>query len=141
MFSWLHHILEPHCQQCREERQEERQEDSVCASCETLRLQLEIANYEKRQLLESILRPQQSVPSAIQGTPQALQPKSIPWSVRKQMLESEDRKQAQLMREAQEQSNKLATSIPRGTGGDLSVSIKESQSIESLERELGVDDV
>lgn len=133
MFKWLHHILEPHCPECKEEKQDE----AVCKSCETLRVQLEIANHEKAQMMAALIRPQSSGPVAEPIQPEAVKPKTIPWVVRKQMLEAEDRKTAQLMREEQ-----LAKDLLRGSSGGLKVDIpdvKVNQTIEDLEKELGVE--
>lgn len=119
MIKWLHHLFNPHCEECRNERQDE----AVCLSCETLKLQLEIANHEKEQLLEAILKPQSFVTQAVEKeVPQQVKPHSIPWAVRKQMLEAEDRQKARIINAKQEEAAKLAS----------------SGNIEELEKELGV---
>lgn len=94
MFLFFHRLFNPHCEHCREERQETK----VCSSCETLRQQLEIANHEKEKLLERILeKPEPEVNT--QPIP-VTQAKNIPWNVRRQLLEAEDRVKAKLMRDA-----------------------------------------
>lgn len=73
--------------------------EEVCASCETLKQQLEIANYEKEKLLNRIMeKPEPERVSAPE--PQATRPRMVPWNVRRQMLEREDREKARLMRDA-----------------------------------------
>jgi hypothetical protein len=101
-----------------------------CASCETLRMQLAIANDEKRQLLESILHPVDrditpASPVLNQVEFEKLKPKMMTWNVRKQMLEAEDRAAAALMRE-QREKNQPTEAL--------------KQDIEKLEKELGVED-
>lgn len=95
MSNWFHRFLNPHCPHCIEERQDSK----VCPSCETLKEQLDRANYENDKLLDRILvKPTIETikePSKIQ-----IPTKSIPWGVRRQMLEAEDREKAKLMREA-----------------------------------------
>lgn len=76
-------------------------EEKVCQSCETLRQQLEIANYEKEKLLSKILTtPEKEPDRTVAPEPQAVRPKTIPWRVRQQMLEHEDREKAKLLRNA-----------------------------------------
>ncbi len=95
MSNWLHRLLNPHCPHCVEERQE----DKVCSSCEILKAQLEIVNHEKTRLMDRIL--EKPAPEPVREPPMVTLPnKNIPWSVRRQMLEAEDREKAKLMRDA-----------------------------------------
>jgi len=88
-------LLNPHCEHCREEREESR----VCPSCETLKSQLEAVNHEKNRLLDRLLTP------IVEATPaqperEITKPINIPWNVRRQMLEREDRERAKLIQNA-----------------------------------------
>ena len=94
MSNWIHRLFNPHCPHCKDEKIE----DKLCSSCETLRAQLEIANYENKRLLDKILAEPKSEPS--KPPPEITIPRNVPWSVRRQMLEAEDREKARLMREA-----------------------------------------
>jgi hypothetical protein len=76
----------------------EVKEQKVCSSCETLRQQLEISNYEKKQLLNRIL--EKPEPIAEKEPPEITRPRSIPWNLRKQIMEREDREKARAMKEA-----------------------------------------
>ena len=85
-----------------------------CLSCEILRDQLEKSEAERRDLLHRLLereKPEQVVQQS--ETFEPIKPQFIPWRVRQQMLEAEDRKQAALLKQSK-------------------------QDIESLEKELGV---
>lgn len=136
MLKWIHRLLEPHCPQCAEER--------VCNSCETLRHQLDNANYEKRQLMDVVVRltfpsQQEQVPKS--DEPKAIQPKgTLAWKIRRGLLEAEDRRQAQIMREATERERTNVAKEPeRGPSGGIAAVIEDKkQSIEELEKELGV---
>lgn len=78
-----------------------KQEEIICQSCETLKSQLEIANYEKRQLLSRLLEKPEPIEERLTAPePQAMRPRAVPWHVKKQMLETEDREKARAMREA-----------------------------------------
>lgn len=97
-------------------------EDAPCASCELLRVQLEKCDLERKELLNRLLNPikEKEVPVDIKDL-QPIVPQVIPWSVRKQMLEKEDRVKAEVLRKQAEE-------------------IKDSQTetIKNLEEELGV---
>jgi len=76
-------------------------EPTPCQSCETLKLQLSIANHEKEQMLNTILsfsQPKEAETSAAVDY-ERIKPKMMTWSIRRQMLEAEDRKAAQLLAE------------------------------------------
>jgi hypothetical protein len=117
---WIHHLLNPHCSHCKEEAVDSQ----VCESCEILKQQLEIANFEKRQLLQAVLDNAKSnnQPSTVEVNYEQIKPKMATWAMRKQMLEAEDRKQAELMKRS---------SITE----DIVVNDAE---IEALEKQLGI---
>ncbi len=107
MFDWLHHLLNPHCHECAHEKLEAREfklqqarEDALCDSCEVLKEQLAAERYNNKELLRAVL--EQNAPKQVIVNTEAqipIQPKSVPWRVRQQMLEEEDRAKAKLMRE------------------------------------------
>jgi hypothetical protein len=76
-------------------------EEKICQSCETLKTQLEIVNYEKKQLLERLLEKPESEPERTKASELvAPRPRQVPWHVRRQMLETEDREKARAMKDA-----------------------------------------
>jgi len=140
MFLWLHRLLSPHCPDC----QLAAMENKVCQSCETLKMQLSIANIEKKQLLESILsltRPAEIQPPSTQVNPKDAVPKMMTWNVRRQMLEAEDRRTAQILSDQRktDEDAKKAASKPEVQNVTSSANIDDrTQSIEQLEKELGI---
>lgn len=87
-----------------------------CVTCEVLRSQLDESNRERRELLTKLLDKVSPEPSPdVKEDYEPIKPAYTPWRVRQQMLESEDRKQAQLLRD-------------------------KKQEIDALEKELGVTD-
>jgi len=110
---WIHHLFNPHCSLC----QETAENNKVCQSCETLKVQLSIANHEKQELLNSILsltkRPEEQTSAAVSY--EHAKPKMMTWNVRRQLLEAEDRQAAKLLAEQQ-----------------------KKKSIEELEKEVGI---
>lgn len=101
-------------------------EKSICQSCETLKSQLEIANYEKKLLLNRLLeKPEPIEERTIAPELVAARPRAIPWHIKKQMLETEDREKARAMREAPKPDSVTNTKV-------------DKVDVEELERELDV---
>jgi|SRR5215831_12333827 len=94
-----------------------RLDPPICDTCEVLRTQLEKSEVERKELLHLLLKKDQPVEPVTQ--PEVLEPilpKFVPWRVRQQMLEAEDRKKAAQLRADKEKE------------------------IASLEKELGIND-
>jgi len=116
MLRWIHQLMNPHCEECKA--------DKICISCETLREQLSIANYERSQLVNQIIRlttPATETKSEIEQEFKPIKPKPIPWNVKRQMLEEEDRKLAQVIKSKDEE-----------------IKIAKTMTTEELEKELGI---
>ena len=105
MKNWLHRLLNPHCPQCALEDKlaHDRQlEDKVCEKCEILQIQLEIANIEKQKLLDKVIGSNEKEPVIEQPI---VQPRGrfIPWAVKRQVLEAEDRVAAKLKKDKEKE--------------------------------------
>lgn len=111
-----------------------RESKSYCKSCETLREQLNVANHEKKVLLDQILYKPEKPVAEIEKAPVPITPKIVPWKVQREILEAEDRAKAKIIRQQQEeyaraQISKNQTSEP----------IENSSiSVEQLEKELEI---
>lgn len=94
----------------------------VCASCETLKLQLEIKNQECANLLNTMLGLVK--PEVIQQPVLPVKPfsKSVPWGIVKKNLEEKDREEMRIKNELVRQE----------------MNLHKSKSVEELEKELGV---
>lgn len=111
---WFHHLFDPHCHDCQIQEEEQR----VCQSCETLKMQLSIANIEKKQLLDSILSfTKPAIQEVTHVKPEDVKSKIMTWNVRKQMLEQEDRRTAALLKDKE----------------------KIQKQIDELEKEVGIE--
>lgn len=101
MINWLHHLLDPHCKQCMEENEEAK----ICASCEVLKQELAIAHQSYRELLNKLT---ERAPEAVHSEPPLMtKPRFVPWKVRQQILEKEDRIKAQAMKNAGKPTEEL----------------------------------
>lgn len=113
-----------------------RESKNYCRSCETLREQLNMANHEKKVLLERLINPPMVVSDAPPlEIPSPIIPKIIPWAVKKQMLEQEDRAKAAAIRKVEE-DRKKAEEFKQKNPSKQSAEL----SIEELEKELAIGD-
>jgi len=72
-----------------------------CETCEVLRAQLDESNRERKDLLHRLLDGNKTEPLVPPSTEElkSIQPAFIPWRVKQQMLEQEDRRSAELMKQ------------------------------------------
>jgi hypothetical protein len=113
MFKWFHHLFNPHCPDCARERAEEKH----CANCDVLREIIAAESYEKKQLLDKLINPVvKEVEKEKEVDYKELKPR-VSWAVKREMLEAEDRKRAELLRDHAKATH---------------------QSTEELEQELGI---
>lgn len=141
MFKWLHHLLDPHCTECASESMY----DNVCESCETLKMQLNVVNAEKRQMLETILslaKPAEVQPPTQRVNPERASSAALPWNARRQLLEAEDRVKAQIIakqKKDEAEAKKTAEVTKITSTNPIQVNIDDrAQSIEDLEKELDI---
>lgn len=84
-----------------------------CPTCEVLRDQLDKSEAERRELLHKLLdkdKPEPLVPPGAEDL-RPFTPQFIPWRVKQQMLEAEDRKKAELMRNKAKEIEDLETEL------------------------------
>lgn len=88
-----------------------------CSSCEVLKMQLALANEDREKLLDLILRKNEPIVEEKKEVDlAALKPKHIPWNVKRQMLESEDRERARLLKDAEKLEKELEIAPSEKTG-------------------------
>lgn len=124
MFGWLEELLEIKYR-FREKKlsinKVIEQESVICDSCETLKMQLAIANQEKKILLEKLLEEPKKEEVQEYNGPQSLVPKgtNVNWKARKQLLEENDRAAARVIEKAANkidalQAELVNAEIPKG---------------------------
>lgn len=134
--AWFEHKFNPHCSHCAIEKMDKL----VCPSCEMLKTQLALANEEKRLMLEALISPttshnREAIDDSMAGKMIA-SPRHVPWSIKRQHLQREDRAAALALQKNQKEdaeARKLAENLK-------SVAEVKTQSIEELETELGLVD-
>jgi hypothetical protein len=83
-----------------------------CASCIVLKDALERSEVERRELLHKLINP--PVPTVVEEKEEEFQPitpQYTPWRVRQQILESEDRRAAQLRKDNAKEIEKLEREV------------------------------
>ncbi len=120
MLNWIHKLFNPHCSHCIDEIKD----NPLSQLVEYLKLENSMLRQERDKLLNKLLEPEVMYKEK-EKEEESIQPlnkfkNAIPWSVRKQMLESEDRHKAQLMKEVNRNPE------------------IEKQEIEELEKELDI---
>lgn len=94
---FFHRLFNPHCEHCIEER--------VCKTCEVLKFEVDRLRSENERLLNRILeKPVQEIERTVAPEPVST-PRVSLWSVKKQMLEAEDRAKAQILKKAAKPDN------------------------------------
>jgi len=102
-------------------------EDKICVSCESLKQQVEILQYNNNQLLSALTqKPGEPIRQDTSNLKPML-PRRVPWGQRRQMLEAEDRHRAELLRKKTEEMTPPVASVA-------------STTLEELESEVGVVD-
>lgn len=102
MFTWIRELSQIfYDNKLRKLRMEEEftERKNLCQSCEILKMELERANIEKRLLLDKVLNPNNQFESKVHPPMTTIpQTKHIPWSIKRQTLEAEDRQKAAAIR-------------------------------------------
>lgn len=97
---WLHHVMNPHCEECYSERAESEARSDYCPKCEIYKGQIAQDRQQINQLIQSILK----VPEAPQETgyqmPKEFAPKQKSWAIRRAELEAADRERANALKSA-----------------------------------------
>lgn len=115
-------------------------EEKICESCETLKMQLSIANQEKATLLNRLLEKPVELPKEDTSTLKPILPnRQLSWRVRQQMLEREDRAQARILEERRRNEVSTQGNSPKSVVSPIDEFNKETTpatSVEDLEREM-----
>lgn len=105
MFGWLREFLE-----IRADFKDRKRSSGICDSCETLKMQLAIANDEKKSLLNRLLeKPEKEVTTDITELKAVLPNRHLNWNAKRQALEASDRKAAQILKERTAEINRIPT--------------------------------
>ena len=105
--NWLHRLFNPHCPHCYDKELE----DSHCPTCQVLQMELASVKQERDKLLNRILTPTPEPQVKYDEELKPIMPKAVPWNVRRQMLEAEDRHKARLMNDAPKSIEELEKEV------------------------------
>lgn len=99
------------CTVLKEQLEHERKRNDECPTCESLRSQLERVQAENQRLLNHIINPPKPEEPPEVKLPEPIPPRSIPWNIKKQMLEQESRKAAKIQEDHDKETEKLEKEI------------------------------
>lgn len=132
LLDWYKELLD-----IRRENERQRIElhkEETCESCEHLKLLLEKQQLLNQDLINKLT--EKSVPEPVPAqVPVDIKPRHIPWNVKRQILEADDRKAAALQRQAAEQLKVNIT--PKGVVvTETEVAPPDDPDVLALEREM-----
>ena len=110
MIQFFHHLFNPHCPHCRDEMREEMH----CESCDTRQEEIVRLRAENDRLLNIIIN-RTEPPHEINEPHQELKPilnRAMPFRVKRQMLEQEDRAAKRILDERIKELEKDIYEIP-----------------------------
>lgn len=96
MANWFHRFLNPHCPDCKLDSLDK----SICQSCETLKMEVARLTADNERLLNGILDKTTEPKDSKVAPPMLKLPTTMPWAVRRQILEREDREKARILKDA-----------------------------------------
>lgn len=109
--------------------------EKVCENCEYLKLQLEKAQLLNKELIDKLTK-QETVNVVQEKVPVDLKPRNIPWNVRRQILEADDRKAAGLRKQVTEQIK--VNLNPQGVIKETEIAPTDDPDVIALEREMDI---
>lgn len=122
LLNWYKEYLE-----IKYEREARKKDLEFCPACETLKLQLSIANEERKLLISKLTdKPIVEEVKREETVLRPIYPASRTWSVQRQMREAEDREKAKILKKKADELNQAKSGEP------LTVS--------EIEREIGVNE-
>lgn len=114
---------------------EHERDITICQSCETLKMQLAIANQEKKDLLNRILKePEVKTQTVIQNPRAVIPSRHLGFDARRRALETESRANARLIEEKRKEDSKLKVV----TAVDENTKTVEVTDVDDLEKELDI---
>jgi len=119
LLKWYREFIE-----IRYEREAKKKELQFCQACETLKMQLAIANDERRLLINKLTdKPEAIEEKQSLDNLRPIQPPRMSWNVRRQHLESESREAAKRLHKNNEANSGKALTV------------------NEIEKELGVEEI
>lgn len=95
--------------------------EKSCQTCEILRDQLDESNRERKELLHKLLdKGAEPLPQVAEQHPVPITPPFVPWRVRQQFLEREDREAARVLRDRAKEISELEKQLGVSDASEVS---------------------
>jgi hypothetical protein len=107
----------------------ELREIRTCQNCDYLKTQIEIERQFNKVLFDKLTNKPTDIPTPVQPVPDMIKPKFVPWRVRREMLENEDRRSAQVLKQRESELNRVQSDP---------IASKDDPDVIALEKEIGL---
>lgn len=112
---------------------------NVCQSCEALKLEMARLHDQNNELISSLTKPINQQEAKVDTSElKPISPRSMPWGVRRQMLEAEDRAKAKIMRDQQKERQEAVAANAKTELAPVMANVTGADELTELEKELGV---
>lgn len=111
--------------------------NNVCESCEYLKIQVEKLQNQNKELIDKLTE-EPKPPAIPEQVKVDIKPRHIPWNVRRQMLESEDRRAAAVLKQVQSDIAKVNITPQGVVVTETQVAPPDDPDVIALEREMDI---
>lgn len=112
--NWLHKLLNPHCKDCRDAAREAKE----CHNCDVLTQLLERERATNAKLIDQLTAPKvvEKIVERPDTNRKPIRAVAANWDTRRQLLESEDRARAEILRKHGVEPDKSTDTIEEELG-------------------------
>jgi hypothetical protein len=111
-----------------------KQDYKICQTCDYLKNQLEIERQFNKVLMDKLTNKPKTIPVQAERPEPIIKPSFIPWRTRRQLLEAEDRRAAQVMRDKEKELQRAKD--VSGPSGGVRIADKNDPDVIALEQEM-----
>lgn len=103
-------------------------EERTCQNCEYLKTQIEIERQFNKVLFDKLTNKPSDIPVPVENK-ELIKPKFVPWRVKRQILEQEDARAAQVLKQREAELNRVQSD---------SLASENDPDVIALEKEMGL---
>jgi hypothetical protein len=113
-----------------------KQDYKVCQTCDYLKNQLEIERNFNKILMEKLTKTPEPITMESKTPEPIVRPSFIPWRTRRQLLEAEDKRAAQVMQDKEKELQKAKD--VSGPSGGVQIAANDDPDVIALEKEMDI---
>jgi hypothetical protein len=113
-----------------------KQDYKICQTCDYLKNQLEIERQFNKVLMDKLTnKPEETIKTPERPEP-IVKPSFIPWRTRRQLLEAEDKRAAQVMQDKEKELQRAKD--VSGPSGGVQIAANDDPDVIALEKEMDI---